>query len=328
LNTIFVTGGAGYVGSHCAKAFSRAGWNVVTFDDLSRGWRDMVRYGPLIKGDLRDRAALDAALGEVRPDVVAHFAALAYVNESFERPGDYYAVNALGSLNLLEAMRAVGVDKLIFSSTCATYGVPDTVPIREDAPQRPINPYGWSKLFVERMLIDHAAAYGLRYVSLRYFNAAGADPEGELGERHEPESHVIPLAARALLRHDHAFVINGTDFATPDGTAVRDYVHVADLGRAHAIAAEYLLSGGGSDVLNLGTGIGVSVAEIADAVERASGRALLRKAGPRRPGDPPVLVAAGDRAREVLGWTPQQSSIEEIIGSAWRWHCAEANRMR
>jgi UDP-arabinose 4-epimerase len=319
LKTILVTGGAGYVGSHCCKAFANAGWRVVVFDNLFRGWRDMVKWGPLIEGDILDRSALDAAFAEVKPDVVAHFAALTYVGESVDDPGLYYRNNTLGAFNLLEAMRAVGANKLIFSSTAATYGVPQETPIPEDHPQLPINPYGWSKLFVERMLADYAAAYDLRYAALRYFNAAGADAEGEVGERHEPETHVIPLAARGALRDDYVFTIFGDDFETRDGTCVRDYVHVSDLGRAHAAAADYLLGGGAAMAFNLGTGHGTTVKEVADAIEAVSGRALPRRIGPRRAGDPAVLVASNTRAKAVLGWAPQQSSIDEIVQSAWSW---------
>ncbi len=319
MKTILVTGGAGYVGSHCCKAFAKAGWKVVVFDNLFRGWRDMVKWGPLIEGDILDRSALDAAFAEVKPDVVAHFAALTYVGESVDDPGLYYRNNSFGAFNLLEAMRAAGVNKLIFSSTAATYGVPHETPMPEDHPQSPINPYGWSKLFVERMMADYAAAYDLRYAALRYFNAAGADAEGEVGERHEPETHVIPLAARGALRDDYVFTIFGDDFETRDGTCVRDYIHVSDLGRAHAAAADYLFSGGASMAFNLGTGHGTTVKEIADAIEAVSGRPLPRRIGPRRAGDPAVLVASNARAKAILGWEPQQSSIDEIVQSAWNW---------
>jgi len=319
LKTILVTGGAGYVGSHCCKAFANAGWKVVVFDNLFRGWRDMVKWGPLIEGDILDRAALDAAFAEVQPDVVAHFAALTYVGESVADPGLYYRNNSFGAFNLLEAMRAAGVNKLIFSSTAATYGAPLQTLIDEDHPQLPINPYGWSKLFVERMMADYAAAYDLRYAALRYFNAAGADADGEVGERHEPETHVIPLAARGALRDDYVFTIFGDDFDTRDGTCVRDYIHVSDLGRAHAAAADYLLAGGAAMAFNLGTGHGTTVKEIADAIETVSQRPLPRRIGPRRVGDPAVLVASNARAQALLGWEPQQSSIDEIVQSAWAW---------
>ena len=317
---IFVTGGAGYVGSHCCKAFAQAGWEVVVYDNLSRGWRDMVRWGPLIEGDILDTARLTTVLRDVKPDVVAHFAALSFVAESVSEPSLYYRVNVCGTLSLLDAMRAADLDKILFSSTCATYGVPQYTPLDETHPQSPINPYGWSKLFVERMLADHDAAHGLRYVALRYFNAAGADLDGQIGERHEPEPHVIPLAIRGALAKDYTFTIFGDDFDTRDGTAVRDYIHVADLADAHCRAVAHLAAGGPSDVFNLGTGIGTTVAEIAAAVETMAGQRFPRVMGPRRPGDPPTLIAAAGKAQAQLGWKPQHSSIDEIIATAWRWH--------
>ena len=320
MKTLFVTGGAGYVGSHCCKAFAQAGWRVVTYDNLQRGWRDMVRWGPLVVGDILDRPALEAAMAEHKPDLVAHFAALSSVAESVAEPSIYYQNNVTGTWNILEAMRGQGVKGMIFSSTAATYGVPQQTPIPEDHPQQPINPYGWSKLFVERMLADYRAAYGLRFAALRYFNAAGADPDGEIGERHVPETHVIPLAARGALSPDYRFTMFGDDFDTRDGTCVRDYVHVADLGRAHALAADHLMAGGEGGFFNLGTGDGTTVKEIADAVEAASGKPLARQVGPRRAGDPPVLVASNVRACEVLGWSPQRSQIATIVRDAWAWH--------
>jgi UDP-arabinose 4-epimerase len=326
VKTILVTGGAGYVGSHCCKAFAHAGWRVVVFDSLYRGWRDMVKWGELIEGDILDRSALDAAVARVRPDVVAHFAALTSVGESVADPATYYRNNSIGTFNILEAMRAGGVDKMIFSSTAATYGVPLETPITEGHVQQPINPYGWSKLFVERMMADYAAAYGLKFASLRYFNAAGADADGEVGERHEPETHVIPLAARGALRDDYEFTIFGDDFDTRDGTCVRDYIHVSDLGRAHAAAAQYLLAGGKAEFFNLGTGNGTTVKEIADAIEKVSGRPLPRRVGPRREGDPAVLIASNARAKAVLGWEPIQSSVDEIVQTAWAWAQADAKR--
>ena len=320
MSTIFVTGGAGYVGSHCCKAFARAGWDVVVYDNLAHGWRDMVRWGPLVEGDILDLPRLTAAMADARPDVVAHFAALISVGESVSDPATYYQNNSHGPWNILEAMRATGCRNIIFSSTAATYGEPMETPIPETHRQLPINPYGWSKLMVERMLADYAAAYGLRYAALRYFNAAGADPEAEIGERHEPETHVIPLAARGVLRDDYAFTIFGDDFDTRDGTCVRDYVHVADLASAHLKAAEHLLAGGEGGAFNLGSGVGATVKEIADAVERVAGRPLKRRVGPRRAGDPPVLVASNAKARAVLGWTPERSDIDTILQDAWRWH--------
>lgn len=317
---VFVTGGAGYVGSHCCKAFAAAGWEVVVYDNLSRGWRDFVRWGPLIEGDILDGDRLKAAVAATEPDAVAHFAALAYVAESVAQPERYYRVNVCGTLNLLDAMREADVRRLVFSSTCATYGVPETTPIDETTPQAPINPYGRSKLMVERMLADHAAAHGLEFAALRYFNAAGADLDGEIGERHDPEPHVIPLAIRGALSGGTPFTIHGADYDTRDGTAVRDYVHVADLAEAHVRALTYLMAGGKADFFNIGTGVGTTVAEIAAAVERMAARPLTRQAGPRRPGDPPALVASARKAAEALGWTPTRSDIDTIVSTAWRWH--------
>lgn len=318
--TVFVTGGAGYVGSHCCKAFAKAGWNVVTYDNLSRGWRDFVKWGPLIEGDILDVEALRSAIRETKPDVVAHFAALAYVGESVSDPALYYRVNSCGTLNLLEAMHAEGVDQLVFSSTCATYGEPDQMPISETCEQRPVNPYGRSKLIVERMLADFSHAYGLRSVSLRYFNAAGADPEGEIGERHEPETHLIPLAiAAARKTGDFALTVFGDDFATPDGTCIRDYIHVSDLAAAHLAAIDYLFAGGEMCAVNLGTGHGTSVREIIEAVGRKTGRQVRYTVGPRRAGDPPVLVADPARAKEVLGWQAVNSNLDQIIDDAFAW---------
>lgn len=322
--TVFVTGGAGYVGSHCCKAFAEAGWDVVVYDNLSRGWPEFVQWGPLVRGDILDPEHLVHAMRQARPDAVAHFAALAYVGESVTQPADYYRTNTTGALNVLAAMRAADVGAIVFSSTCATYGVPKRTPIDETHPQQPINPYGWSKLFVERMLADHDTAYGLRSVVLRYFNAAGADPDGRIGERHEPETHVIPLAIRGAMRSDYAFTILGNDYDTRDGTAVRDYIHVADLADAHLRGLAHLTGGGASDVFNLGTGHGTTVQEVADAVQAASGRPLPRTLGPRRAGDPPALVADASKAARVLGWKPRRSDIETLIGDAWRWHMLDA----
>lgn len=322
--TVFVTGGAGYVGSHCCKAFAAAGWRVVVFDNLSRGWRDLVRWGPLIEGDLLDRAALQKALDETRPDVVAHFAAVAYVGESVEQPDLYYRNNVVGTLNLLEAMRRSDVLRLVFSSSCATYGAPVRLPVDETHPQSPISPYGWSKLMAEKMLADFDAAFGLRHVALRYFNAAGADLDGEIGERHEPETHMVPLAIQAALAGGRAFTVNGVDFDTPDGSAVRDYVHVNDLADAHCRALAYLMSGGASEAMNLGVGRGLSVLEILEAVEAVSGRPVPRAVGPRRPGDPAAVFADAGKAARILGWTPVHSDVATIVETAWRWHGAHA----
>lgn len=317
--TVLVTGGAGYVGSHCCKAFASAGWSVVTLDNLSRGWRDAVQWGPLIECDIRNESRVRSALEMYKPDLVAHFAALAYVGESTADPALYYANNTAGTLALLEAMRATGHSRLLFSSTCASYGIPDTVPITEAHAQRPINPYGWSKMIVERMLEDYGRAYGMSAVSLRYFNAAGCDPDGEIGERHEPETHAIPLAIEAARNPDRPFTVFGTDFPTPDGTAIRDYIHVSDLGRAHVLAGDMLLRRAGTHVFNLGTGAGTSVLELLQAVKRIAKQDPAVHYGARREGDPPKLVASFAKAERELGWKPQHSEIEFIIETALGW---------
>lgn len=318
--TVFVTGGAGYVGAHCCKAFAQAGWRVVVYDNLHRGHREFVRWGELIEGDILDIKRMTESMAHTRPDAVAHFAALTYVGESVEDPGRYYLNNSLGGLNVLEAMRKSGVSKIVFSSTAAVYGTPLRTPMDEDHPQNPINPYGQSKLFMERMLADFSAAYGVRYAALRYFNAAGADLDGEIGEDHEPETHVIPLAVRGIQNPDYTFTILGDDFDTRDGTALRDYIHVNDLADAHCKALDHLLAGGESGAFNLGTGVGTTVKEIATAVERVAGRPLPKVVGPRRAGDPPALVASPEKAARILGWRPKHSDIETIMRSAWAWH--------
>jgi UDP-arabinose 4-epimerase len=322
--TILVTGGAGYVGSHCCKAFARAGWNVVTFDNLSRGHAEAVKWGPLVVGDILDGQALDAAFAEYRPDLVGHFAAFAYVEESVRHPELYYRNNCMGSLTLLERMRAADVSKLIFSSTCASYGVPEYVPIDEGHRQWPINPYGWSKLMVERMLSDYATAHGLDSVALRYFNAAGCDPDGEIGECHEPETHAIPLAIAGALSEDRPFTVFGTDFDTRDGSAVRDYIHVQDLASAHVLAGEWIMERKGFHPFNLGTGIGTTVLEVASAVGRICGTGQEPLRGPRRAGDPPVLIAQSAKALRELGWAPAMSDIETIVRTAAAWHRKQA----
>lgn len=323
--TFLVTGGAGYIGSHLCKLLARRGDLPVTYDNLSRGHRRAVKWGPLEQGDLGDGDRLRAVLRHWRPDGVFHFAASAYVGESIADPALYYRNNVAGTLSLLEAMRDAGVGRIVFSSTCATYGIPTVQPIREDTPQQPINPYGASKLMIERMLRDFAAAYGLRALIVRYFNAAGADPEGETGEDHDPEPHLIPLAILSALGRGPELRILGTDYDTPDGSAVRDYVHVWDLATAHVSAMERLAGnrpddGAGVEAFNLGTGRGSSVLEVVAAVERVVGRPVPVLRSPRRPGDPPVLVADAGRAHRVLGWSPSLSDLDTIIGSAWRWH--------
>ncbi len=320
MKKLLVTGGAGYVGSHCCKLFAEAGWEVTVFDNLSTGWREFVQWGDLIEGDLLDRTAVNNAVNQVKPDAVAHFAALSLVGVSVSSPETYYRNNVLGSLNLMEAMTDADVNKMIFSSTCATYGIPQHMPIDESHPQAPINPYGSSKLMVERILADYSKAHDFKYVALRYFNAAGADAAARIGERHEPETHVIPLAIRGAMTDDYTFTILGDDFDTRDGTCVRDYIHVDDLADAHKRALDYLFAGGKSDVFNLGTGKGTTVKEIAAAVEKASGKPLNLSIGARRAGDPAALYSDPRHAKDILGWEAKHSDIDNIVGSAWKWH--------
>ncbi|NQY97583.1 MAG: UDP-glucose 4-epimerase GalE [Henriciella sp.] len=323
--TVFVTGGAGYVGSHCAKAFAEAGWTVITYDNLSRGHRDLVKWGELIEGDILDNVHLTETLTRVRPDAVAHFAAYAYVAESMQQPAMYYRNNVGGTMNLLEAMAAAGTEQMVFSSSCATYGISNEL-ITEDTPQNPINPYGETKKVCEQMIKDIGAAHNIRSVILRYFNAAGCDPDGETGERHDPEPHVIPLAIRGAMDGTFTFNIFGGDYETPDGTCVRDYVHVTDLADAHRRALDYLASEGKSDVFNLGTGCGASVLELADAVSKVAGSEVPRVMADRRPGDPPILVASSDKVKAVLGWEPKISDLNTILTTAWNWFQSETKR--
>ena len=318
--SVLVAGGAGYIGSHTCKALAAAGYVPVTLDNLVYGHRDAVRWGPLIEADLGDRRTLERVLREHRISAVVHFAAYAYVGESMADPGRYFHNNVTCSLNLLDAMHAVGVRRMVFSSTCATYGIPDTVPITEDTPQRPVNPYGESKLMVERALHWHGQAHGLKSIALRYFNAAGADAAGELGERHDPETHLIPLAIDAALGLAPPLKVMGTDYDTPDGTAVRDYIHVTDLADAHVRALAFLEHGGASAALNLGTGQGHSVRDVIAMVERVTGLKVPRTDAPRRAGDPPALVAAPGRAKALLGWQPTWSDLDTIVRTAVAWH--------
>jgi UDP-arabinose 4-epimerase len=317
--TVLVTGGAGYIGSHTAKELARSGYRVVAYDNLSRGHRWAVRWGPFEEGDLLDKDRLHRVLVEHRIDAVLHFAAFAAVGESMQAPERYFRNNVEGSSNLLDAMRAVGVRRIVFSSTCAVYGTPEIVPIAEDHPKSPANPYGESKLMVERMLHWEGVCHGLQWMVLRYFNAAGCDADGEAGETHEPETHLIPSLLDAALGRRCACPIFGDDYRTPDGTCIRDYIHVTDLADAHIRALRHLEGGGTSAVLNLGTGDGYSVNEILAAAEGVIGRPIPIVLQPRRPGDPPRLVAAPQRAFATLGWRPSHSSIENILGTAWRW---------
>ena len=323
---VLVTGGAGYIGSHTCKALAQAGYLPVSYDNLSRGFRDAVRYGPLVVGDIADRATLDAALAEHKPIAILHFAAVAYVGESMADPVLYYRNNTAGALSLIEAALAAGIDKLVFSSTCATYGVPKTLPIDEDTPQQPINPYGRSKRMVEQMLQDIGAVSPLRSVALRYFNACGTDPDGEIGENHDPETHLLPLAINAALGLGPQLQVFGTDYPTPDGTCIRDYIHVTDLADAHLRALSYLEKGGATTAINLGTGSGFSIREILTAVEQVLGSPVPYQVSPRRPGDPPSLVALAEKARDVLGWEAKHSDIETIVRTAAAWARRQHNR--
>ncbi|MCL6607067.1 MAG: UDP-glucose 4-epimerase GalE [Geminicoccaceae bacterium] len=326
---VLVTGGAGYVGSHACKALALAGFTPVTFDNFSTGNRWAVRFGPLEPGDILDLAALHLAFKRHRPIAVMHFAGAALVGESMREPALYWRQNLAGTLNLVEACRIHDVGAFVFSSTCAVYGTPERVPIDEDTPKAPINPYGASKLAVERLLADAAMAHGLRFAALRYFNAAGADPEGELGEHRPVETHLIPLLLDAILGLRPPLQVLGTDYPTPDGTAIRDYVHVADLAVAHVRALEHLLAGGDSLACNLGTGEGHSVRQVIEAAERITGRPVPRVEAPRRPGDPPRLVADPGLARDRFRLLPSNvAGLERILETAWAWHaCHRARRL-
>lgn len=317
---VLVTGGAGYIGSHTAKALARSGFQPVVIDDLSTGHAHNVKWGPLVRADISDATVVRSVLNEYSIEAVIHFAGSALVSESAARPLRYFHNNVGGTLSLLDAMMKEGVRTIVFSSTCATYGLPDHALITEDQPQKPINPYGDSKLAVERVLNWMGLAGQLRWLALRYFNAAGADPKGELGEEHEHETHVIPLAICAALGQRQRLQVFGTDYPTPDGTAIRDYVHVADLASAHVTALKYLDGGGESQAFNLGTGRGASVLEVIRTVKNIAGRSVPTVSAPRRPGDPPILVADPERARRFLQWEPCYSTLETIIETAWRWH--------
>ncbi len=314
---VLITGGAGYIGSHTAKLVARAGLQPVVLDNLSRGHREAVQWGPLVVADVADRGALQAVFREYPIEAVIHFAAFAYVGESMRAPNLYFRNNVVGTLNLLDVMREEGVRHIVFSSSCATYGQPRQIPISEEHVQQPVNPYGESKLMVERILQWYGNIFGLSWVALRYFNAAGADPEGELGENHDPETHLIPLAIAAALGTAPELQIYGTDYETSDGTAIRDYVHVSDLAEAHLAALRYLNSGGASMAFNLGIGAGHSVREVAAMVEKVTGRLVPTADVARRPGDPPCLIADASKAKNALGWRAHLSSLEQIVQTAW-----------
>ena len=318
--SILVTGGAGYIGAHACKALAGAGYMPITYDNLVYGHPQSVKWGPLEEGDIGDRRRFETVLQKYKPLAVMHFAAYAYVGESVENPAKYYRNNVAGTLTLLESMRNCGINKIIFSSTCATYGMPEQIPIGEDHPQYPINPYGRSKLIIEWILRDFAAAYDLKFVSLRYFNAAGADPDAEIGEDHEPETHLIPLVLDAASGRRKCIEIYGTDYDTRDGTCVRDYIHVSDLAEAHVLALAYLNDGGQNDVFNLGNGNGFSVREVIANAMQITGRDIPCLESDRRLGDPSVLIGSSDKIRNILGWSPVYNSLDAIIETAWRWH--------
>lgn len=320
MTNVLVTGGAGYIGSHACKALRNAGFTPVTFDNLETGWQDAVKFGPFVKGDLMDRAALDAVFTQYQPVAVMHFAALSQVGDSMKDPGRYWRNNVLGSLTLIEAAVAAGCLDFVFSSTCATYGDQDNVVLDENSQQHPINAYGASKRAIEDVLCDFEAAFGLRHVIFRYFNVAGADPDGEVGEFHQPETHLIPLMLDAIAGKRDALTVYGTNYDTPDGTCIRDYVHVCDLVDAHVLGLKWLKDGKGSRVFNLGTGSGFSVREVIDHSRAVTNQSVPFVDGERRPGDCTKLVSGSTRAEAELGWTPTRSSLETMITDAWRWH--------
>jgi UDP-glucose-4-epimerase GalE len=322
LTRVLVTGGAGYVGSHTTKALARAGYEPVVFDNLSAGHRWAVRWGTLEQGDLENPAQIRQVLWESQAEGVLHFAASIAVGESMTNPQKYFRNNVVNTLHLLDAMMECGVRNLVFSSSAAVYGNPEHTPIPEDHPLRPTSAYGDSKLIMEKAIRWYGEAYGIRWAALRYFNAAGADAEGELGEEHDPETHLIPLVIRAALGRRAQVEVFGTDYATPDGTAIRDYIDVGDLAEAHVLALRKLMAGGESLAMNLGTGRGHSVREVIAAVEQVAQRKVPARDAARRPGDPPVLVADPGRAFQALGWKPRQSSLGSIVERAWKWATA------
>jgi UDP-glucose 4-epimerase len=321
--TILVTGGAGYIGSHAVLALRDAGYEVVILDNLVYGHRDLVETAlkvEIIQGDIGDRALLDQLFKTREFAAVMHFAAYAYVGESVSQPAKYYRNNVVGTLTLLEAMCEAGIKNFVFSSTCATYGVPQQIPISENQPQQPINPYGMSKLMVEQILSDFDHAYGLRSVRFRYFNAAGADPQCRLGEDHEPETHLIPLVLLTAMGKRESISVFGTDYDTPDGTCIRDYIHVTDLAQAHILGLEHLLKGGSTEVFNLGNGQGFSIQQVIEAARVVTGCPIPVTLADRRPGDSPILVGSGEKAKRLLGWQPQYADLETILEHAWQWH--------
>jgi UDP-glucose 4-epimerase len=316
---VLVTGGAGYIGAHACKVLRSAGYVPVAFDNLATGWRGAVKYGPFVQGDLLDRDALDLVFETFAPVAVMHFAALALVGDASRNPGEYWRVNVGGSLNLIEAAIAARVKNFVFSSTCAVYGNPDGMHLDEETPQRPINAYGASKRAIEDMLANFGESHGLNHVIFRYFNVAGADPEGEIGEQHRPETHLIPLMLETISGARPELTVYGSDYATRDGTCIRDYVHVMDLVGAHVLGLQWLLDGRGNRVFNLGTGRGFSVREVIDHARHVTNRAVKVTKGARRAGDAAALVSGSERARVELGWTPERSTLPLMIADAWGW---------
>jgi UDP-arabinose 4-epimerase len=323
---VLVTGGAGYIGSHTAKALAAAGYEPVVFDNLSTGHRSAVKWGPLIEGDLADVEHIRRTLRDYRCQAVIHFAASADVGESVAAPRKYFRNNVVNSLNLLDAMLDCEIGHIVFSSSCATYGIVGSVPVTEEQPQVPINPYGASKLFVEQVLKSYGDVYGLKWVTLRYFNAAGADPDGEIGSKLDPEIRLVPIVIQAALGQRPAVQIFGTNYETPDGTCIRDYVHVTDVAGAHISALRHLANDGASVALNLGTGCGFSVREVIDAVQRFSGKTVAVTETRRREGDAPAVIADPSRAKAILGWRPRHSSLDEIVQTAWHWQSGELSQ--
>ena len=317
---ILICGGAGYIGSHVNKLLSNHGYETVVFDSLIYGHREAVKWGTFIQGDLKNISDIEGVFQRYSIEAVFHFAAFAYVGESVKEPEKYYYNNIVNTLNLLHVMRKYGCKKIIFSSSCATYGEPEKMPITEQMPQNPVNPYGFTKLAVEHILQDYQRAYGLEYVVLRYFNAAGADPDGEIGESHDPETHIIPLVLDVASGKRPDIKVFGTDYPTPDGSCVRDYIHVSDLAEAHLLSLNYLENGGKSDCFNLGNEIGTSVLEVVNAVKHVTGQDFPVTFAPRRQGDPAILVGSSEKARTVLDWKPQFADINTIVRHAWKWH--------
>jgi UDP-arabinose 4-epimerase len=320
MKNVLVTGGAGYIGSHTCKALAQQGYQPIVYDNLIYGHPWAVKWGSLEVGDIQDYRRLSQVVRQYQPIATIHFAAFAYVGESVADPAKYYRNNVSGTLNLIECLKDHNLNHLIFSSTCATYGVPKKIPIREDHQQVPINPYGQSKLMIEKILQDFSNAYGFKSVALRYFNAAGADSDCDIGEQHDPETHAIPLILDAIQNSEKPFTVFGTDYDTPDGTCIRDYIHVSDLAQAHVLALQYLQNDGETTAYNLGNGEGYSVKELINAAERITAKKVKARLGERRPGDPDRLVGDANKIKKELGWTPQFANLEEIIETAWKWH--------